>query len=186
MSEKITIRKVGRKDMPSKFKEGDTYAMTTVLDSKKRKMTAFGKWAESWKEGDEVDVIIKEKTWKDKDGFEQVSLNLDDPNKKPFTPRGGGGFNPTISAYNSAAMFAIAMAVSGTKKKLTLADLDKIAEHIKENFGTPAVTEEKKDDVPSVDVEKDEKKTKKEDKVKDDDFDEDDEDFDEEDDEDPF
>ena len=186
MSEKITIKKIGRKDMPSKFKEGDTYAMTTVLDSENRKMTAFGGWAENWKVGDTPNVIIKEKTWKDKDGFEQVSLNLDNPDKKPFTPRGGGGgFNPTISAYQSAATFALALATSG-KKKLTLADLDKIADHIKEKFGTPA-TEEKKDDVPTVDVEKDEKKTSKKKKEKDPDFDDDEEVEDEDDDDDdPF
>ncbi len=176
---KITIKKVGRKDMPSKFKEGETYKMTTVLDDKNRKMTAFGQWAENWKVGDEVEVTIKEKTWRDKDGFEQTNLNLDNPNKKPFTPR-GGTFNPAISAYNSAAMFAIALAVSGAKKKLNLADLDRIAEHIKAKFDAFSTTE-KKDDVPEVDVEKEDKSKPKE---KDDDFDEEVEEDD--DDDDPF
>ncbi len=177
MSEKITIKKIGRKDMPSKFKEGETYKMTTILDDKSRKMSAFGAWAEGWNVGDEVEVDIKEKSWKDKDGFEQINLNLDNPNKKPFTPRGGGNFNPLISAYNSAAMFAIALAVSGSKKKLTLADLDKIAEHIKSKFDSTTTTTEKKEGVPEVDVEKEQKTNSK----KDEDFDDDDEE-----DEDPF
>lgn len=182
MAEKITIKKIGRKDMPSKFKEGETYKMTTILDDNNRKMTAFGQWAEGWKVGDEVEVDVKEKTWRDKDGFEQTSLNMDNPNKKPFTPRGGGNFNPMISAYQVAATFALALATSG-KKKLSLEDLDKIAEHVKSKFGSTTETE-KKDDVPEVDVEK-EGKGKKKKVEKDDDFDdEEDEDVEEEDDDD--
>lgn len=156
MSEKITIKKIGRKDMPSKFKEGETYKMTTILDDKNRKMTAFGGWAEGWEVGNEVEVNVVPKTWKDRDGMEQNSLNLENPNKQPFTPRGGGGFNPTISAYQSAATFALALATAG-KKKLTLEDLDKIAEHIKSKFDTtsPVSTES----VPEIDVEKEEKTT---------------------------
>ena len=191
MPEKITIKKIGRKDMPSKFKEGDTYKMTTVLDDKNRKMTAFGKWAENWSVGDNVEVNIKEKTWRNKDGFEEVSLNLDNPNKQAYIPRGGAGAsggsfnNPVISAYSSAAMFAVALAVSGAKKKLTLADLDKIADHIKSKFGVTDSTE-KKDDVPVIDVEKEEKQKPKKKEEKDPDFDDDAEDDDEDDDEDPF
>lgn len=168
MSEKITIAKLARKDMPSKFKEGDTYKMTTILDNNKRRMTAFGRWAEGWNIGDEVEVNIKTKTWRDKDGFEQTSLNLDNPNKQPFVPRGGGGgggaVNPMIGIYNSAVIFAVALAVSDAKKKLTLEDVDKIANHIKTKCDEGTTDNvEKKAEVPKVDVEKDQKRNSNDD-----------------------
>lgn len=174
MSEKITIQKIGRKDMPSKFKEGETYKLTTILDEKGRKMAAFGKWAEGWKVGDVIEAQIKEKKWTDKEGFEQVGLSLENPNKQTFTPGGiKSNFNPTISAYNNAVLFAIALGVSGSKKKITLEDLDKIATHFLGKFDTSTTTATT-DNVPTVDVAKEEKQAPK--KVKDDDFDEEEDD----------
>lgn len=191
MSEKITIKKIARKDMPSKFKEGDTYKMTQVIDIEGRKMTAFGKWAENWKEGDTPDVIINKKSWKDRDGFEQISLNLENPNKSTGSFGGGSrkttSFNPMLTIYNSAAMFAVALAVSGTKKKLKLEDLDRIAEHIKEKTSETSEAIETKE-VPSVDVDKEtnKKKTKVKDEEELDIEEESDEDDDFDDDEDGF
>lgn len=160
--EKIKIKKISRKELPSKYKEGETYALMTILDHKNRKLTAFGKWAEGWKEGDVVEVIVKEKTWRDKDGFDQVSLNLDNPNKKPFTPGfGGRGFNNKASAYNSAVMYMIAVGLSGEKKKVTLEAVDTVATHFLSKIDTNTETSVETTNVRTVDVEEDEKPAKK-------------------------
>src|SRR3989304_5473858 len=106
--EKIKIVKVGRKQQPSKFKPGETYSITTMLDDKGRKLAAMGAWGEKWVVGDVVEASIEEKKWTDKDGFEQISMNLVNPNKKEFTPRSGGGsyMNPIVVSYQLAASLA--------------------------------------------------------------------------------
>ena len=74
---KIKIAKIGRKEMPSKFKEGETYSITTILDEiSGRKGAAMGKFADGWKIGDTVEGIWEKRTWKDKDGFAQESWNI--------------------------------------------------------------------------------------------------------------
>lgn len=187
--EKIKIKKIGRKDMPSKYKEGETYALMTVLDHKNRKLTAFGKWAEGWKVDDVVEVNIVEKTWRDKDGFEQVNLNLENPNKGQFTPGGGrgGGFNFAASAYNNAVMYLIAVGLSGEKKKVTLEEVDKVAAYfltkISSGSGTPVAETTK---VKTVDVEEDIKPLKKKAKAADEEFEEAEETTEETEEEDPF
>ena len=142
--EKIKIVKLGRKQQPSKFKPGEMYSITTIMDDKNRKLTSMGKWGEEWKVGDEIEAIIEEKKWTDKDGFEQVGLNLKDPNQKPFTPRSGGGsyMNPIVVSYQLAA--ALAPLFFSDKKKITLADVDKLAEELKKRIevtSTPSSTQ---------------------------------------------
>ncbi len=164
MPEQITIKNIGRKEQASKFREGETYKITTVLDEKGRKLSATGQWAENWKIGDTVDVEIEEKKWTDKDGFENTSLNLKNPNQKQFTPRGGGGaqVSPVIIAYQLAAQ--LAPLFFSDKKKIKLEDVDKLAEELKKRIdsSTPTETqkEEKKDTTPDINVDdvKEEKK----------------------------
>jgi len=159
--EKIKIVQLGRKSQPSKFKPGEMYAITTIMDDKNRKLGAMGAWAEKWVVGDVIEGTIVEKKWTDKDGFEQVSLNIENPNKKEFSPRGGGSYsNPVIVSYQLAATLA-PLFFEG-KKKLTLADIDSLAAELKkridvvpaasapEQKSTPVA--EKKEVVPEVSV----------------------------------
>ena len=163
--EKITIKKIGRKQQPSKFKPGETYTITTIMDEKGRKLVAMGGWSDNWKVDDVIEVEITEKKWTDKDGFEQISLNLTNPNKKAYT----GGFtpNPMIVSYTIAAQLA-PLFFADSKKKVKLEDIDKLAEEIKKRIIT--VSNASKEDVPKVDVEKEETANTKDDI----DFDEDD------------
>ena len=164
--EKIKITKIGRKIQPSKFKPGETYNITTVLDEKGRKLVAMGAWADNWKIGDEIEVEVSEKKWTDKDGFEQTNLNLTNPNKKPWSGGGSGG-NPLIASYQIAVQFA--PLYFAEKKKVTLEDIDKLAEEIKKRISIVSVAT--KEDVPKVDVEKEETKKKDSKEEEDDDFD---------------
>ena len=135
-TEKIKIVKIGRKQMPSKFKPGDMYNITTIMDDKGRKLSAFGAWADTWQVGSEVEGIIVEKKWTDKDGFEQISLNIDNPNKKTFVPgKGGYGQNPTITAYQIAADLAPLLYAG---KNVKLADIDALVDELKKRFDIPA------------------------------------------------
>jgi len=160
MSEKIKITKIGRKSMPSKFKPGDTYNITTVMDEKSRKLVGMGPWTDNWKEGDEIEVIVTEKKWTDKDGFEQVGLNLTDPNKKAFVQRGGDGstVSPLIVSYQLAA--SLAPLLFAGKKKVMLTDIDALAKELKSRIdvsATPAAPDVKEEaKVPVVDVAKEE------------------------------
>jgi len=173
--EKIKITKIGIKQQPSKFKPGETYSIVTILDTKNRKMTAMGKWAEGWKVGDIIEAEVKEKKWTDKDGFEQTNLALDNPNKQAFTPR-GGGFNPMINAYQIAA--ELAPLLFAGKKKVELEDIDKLAIAIKSRFDAaqpaavaPAVEVPKKEKVKEIDVDKEDEKSDDDLEVTDDDDD---------------
>lgn len=153
MSEKIKIVKIGRKQQPSKFKPGETYNITTLMDEQNRKLVAMGRWADNWKIGDVIEANIEEKKWTDKDGFEQISLNLKNPEQKPFTPFGGGQkTNPIVIAYQLAA--SLAPLFFGDKKKITLADVDKLAEELKKRIDVPTTTEEvkKEEKVPEINV----------------------------------
>lgn len=162
--EKIKIVKLGRKQQPSKFKPGETYSITTVMDEKNRKLAAMGAWGEKWQVGDEIEAIVEEKKWTDKDGFEQVNMNLKNPNQKDFIPRGSGSYvNPVVVAYQLAA--SLAPLFFSEKKKITLADIDKLAEELKKRIEVTSVTPvtsaqpeaeatKKKEDVPEVDVDK--------------------------------
>jgi len=168
--EKITIVKIGRKSQPSKFKPGETYNITTVMDDKNRKLVAMGAWADSWKIGDVIEVEISEKKWTDKDGFEQTSLNLANPNKKPWTGGQGGGTNPTTASWQIAAQLAPLFFVD-SKKKIKLDDISALADEIKKRISTPDAASTEK--VKEIDVTKDEQPVAKSAvKVKDEDFDE--------------
>lgn len=159
---KIKIKKIGRKQMPSKFKEGETYNITTVLDEiSGRKGAAMGQFADSWKVGDEVDGIWEKKTWKDKDGFEQENWNIKNPVKKEFKGGGGGGSTwapkkPSIvDAYTVAAVLA---PVLFKDKKIKLDDISKLADELMKRFSasTPT-TDTSKDTVAEIDLDKEEK-----------------------------
>ena len=157
--EKIKIVKIGRKQQPSKFKPGETYTITTIMDEKNRKLVAMGAWGEKWQVGDVIDASVEEKKWTDKDGFEQISLNLKNPNQTAFTPRGGSYFNPVVVSYQLAASLA-PLFFSG-KKKVTLANIDELAAELKKRIEvSPAAStqtpEPKKKEVPTVDVDKEE------------------------------
>jgi len=165
--EKITIVKIGRKAQPSKFKPGETYNITTVMDDKNRKLVAMGAWADGWKIGDIIEVEVSEKKWTDKDGFEQTSLNIANPNKKPWTG-GGSGANPTIASWQIAAQLA-PLFYADAKKKVKLDDIASLADEIKKRISIPEASTEK---VKEIDVTKEEKATTNV-KAKDTDFDED-------------
>jgi len=160
MTEKLKILKIGRKQQPSKFKPGETYSITTILvpecsKGKNQKLTAMGQWSEGWKEGDEIEGIIEEKKWTDKDGFEQTNFSLTNPNKKEFTPYGSKTFNPLITAYQIAA--SLAPLIFANKKKVMLEDIDKLALAIKEklNVQIPSTPEKDKEEkVKEIDVDK--------------------------------
>lgn len=171
--ETIKIVKLGRKEQPSKFKEGDTYNITTILDAKNRKLAAMGKWADSWKVGDEVEAIIEEKKWTDKDGFEQTSLRLKNPNASPGGFRGGRPVSPWVSAYTVAATL---LPLITSKKKLAISDFDQLAIALKDRMENGPAGGTKTDATPEVDVNDDvEVETKKESKNEDVDDDDDDE-----------
>ncbi|MFA5395005.1 MAG: hypothetical protein WC346_03200 [Methanogenium sp.] len=163
--EKIKIVKIGRKQQPSKFKPGETYSITTIMDEKNRKLVAMGAWGEKWQVGDVIEASVEEKKWTDKDGFEQISLNLKNPNQSAFTPRGGSYFNPVVVSYQLAASLA-PLFFSG-KKKVTLANVDELAAELKKRIEVkqtpaPAAVPEKKE-VPTVDVDKEETTEEEED-----------------------
>ena len=163
MIEKLKIIKIGRKQQPSKFKPGETYSITTILvpecsKGKNQKLTAMGQWSEGWKEGDEIEGIVEEKKWTDKDGFEQTNFSLTNPNKKEFTPYGSKSFNPLITAYQIAA--TLAPLIFAKKKKVMLEDIEKLALAIKEKIDVqPASTTEvaKEEKVKEIDVDKEDK-----------------------------
>ena len=108
-TEKIKIVKIGRKQQPSKFKPGETYSITTIMDDENRKMAAMGKWADGGKIGDVIEAEVESKTYTDKDGFQQTSLNLKNPNPSSFSGKGGFGVSiKTIwsNSYTIAASLA--------------------------------------------------------------------------------
>lgn len=157
-TEKIKITRIGRKQQPSKFKPGETYSITTLMDDKGRKLSAMGKWAEGWKEGDVIEAIVEMKTWTDKDGFEQTNLSLKNPNQQTFSPR-GSMFNPLISAYQIAATLAPLLFAS--KKKVMLKDVDDLAEEIRKRLSAipvapVAITESKEAKMKEINVDAEE------------------------------
>ena len=181
---KIKITKIGKKQQPSKFKEGDTYTIATIMDEYTgRKASGFGKWTDDWKEGHEFNGIWVANNWKDKDGFEQKGWNIENPDKKEYTgPRGGAAATLTIiHAYTIAA--ALAPVIFADKKKIVMSDIEKLVEAVKTKLDASAPnaeekTEEKKK-VKDIDVDKEDKKSSEKTG--------DDEDFDvDEDDDDPF
>ena len=154
MSEKITIVKLASKQQPSKYKPGETYSIITILDDKNRKLTAMGKWAESWKVGDVSDVLVDERKWKDRDGFDQTGFSLKNPNAQEF----GKGFKPRnimIDAYTIAA--ALMPVVHKTTKKVTMKEVDELAGYIKGKLETSTQAGSapvSAPAVPSIDVNK--------------------------------
>lgn len=120
---------IGRVSNPSKYKEGETYEVTTVIDQTGRRLTATGNWAKDWKQGDEIEVNVESSKWfNKKTGIEETSLRLVDPNKKPWVPRA----NPNwYYAYDLALK---AMTYAGQFKAFdnaTLTVLDKWADYFK-------------------------------------------------------
>ena len=143
MSEAVNIKiaKVGRKQMPSKFKEGDTYNITTIMDEiTGRKGVAMGTFADSWKIGDTVQGIWEEKKYTDKDGFEQKSWNIKNPEQKKFT--GGSSYGPRkatlVDAYTIAA--TLAPLLFKDKKTLKFSDISKLADEVMKKIETAPAT----------------------------------------------
>lgn len=159
---KIKISKIGRKQMPSKFKEGETYNITTIMDEiTGRKGVAMGTFADSWKVGDTVEGIWEEKKYTDKDGFEQKSWNIKNPNKKEF--KAGSSFGPRkatlVDAYTIAAL--LAPVLYKDKKTLKFSDIAKLADEVMKKVEVvPAAPAAEK--VKTVDLDKEEKTGKKE------------------------
>lgn len=150
MPEKITIVKLGRKQQPSKYKQGETYTITTVMDDKNRKLTAMGKWSDNWKIGDVIEANVENKKWTDKDGFEQTSLALKNPVQSTFQ---SFKKNTLIDAYHIAA--ALAPVVYSAKKKVVMEDIDKLAEYVKGKIDattTQPLAAPASDNVPTMDV----------------------------------
>lgn len=171
--ETITIKKLGRKQLPSKFKPGETFSITNVLDEKGRKMAGMGAWTEGWKVGDTLEVEIEEKKWTDKDGFEQTSMNLKNPNQKQFVPN--QRTNPKVALYQIAA--GLAPLFFKDKEKVTMEDIRKLVKALEKEIegfssSSTASTEVKKDTTPEVKID--------DDSEDDDDFDEEDSDDSEE------
>ena len=169
---KIKIAKIGRKEMPSKFKEGETYSITTVLDEVSgRKGAAMGKFADGWKIGDTVEGIWEKRTWKDKDGFAQESWNIKNPNAT--TGGKGGSWGPRkatiVDSYTVAA--ALAPILFKDKKTIKLDDISALADALMKKFGASVSESEKKAVGADVDLNKEEVQTKKDVVKKDSDFD---------------
>lgn len=170
---KIKIAKIGRKEFPSKFKEGETYNITTIQDELTgRKGAAMGKWADAWKVGETIEGVWEKRTYKDKDGFEQESWNIKNPEQKP-AGKGSGSWAPKKPTLVDAYQIAAALSpILFRDKKIKLDDITKLADEIMKrlNAATPAVDAQKpagKD----VDLNKEETVAKKpETKKKDDDF----------------
>lgn len=178
---KIQIEKLGRKSMPSKYKEGDTYSITTIKDSiTGRKGSAIGGWADNWKEGDSVEAIWSPREFTDKDGFTQKTWSLENPNKNTKTGSWGPKKPTLVDAYMIAAALAPVLFKEG---KVNLDKITKLADEVfKKISGTVASST----GVTDIDVSESEKSpvTKKPTKKVDSDFDVEDEDDTEEDD--PF
>jgi hypothetical protein len=158
-TEQIKIVQIGRKQLPSKFKPGETFTITTVMDDKNRKLAALGQWSEGWKEGDTIEGIIEEKQWTDKDGFQQTSLNIKNPNQQTFVPypapAAQTATNPSLVFYEIAAQ--LAPLLFKDKKGVKLDDIDKLVAELKKRIEgntsapTPA-SAPAADNTPSVNV----------------------------------
>jgi hypothetical protein len=167
--EKITIKKLKRQDMPSKFKEGDTYKLTTVLDDKGRKMSATGKWAENWKAGDVIEANVEQSKWVDRNGNENINLKLTNPNPSTFN-RG----NFASRTHVDAALIAVQMFPLVSKKKASVDSIFELAEEIKAKLdemkkNTAAGKSSKSVDVEEEwdDEEEEKPKNKKDDDIED-------------------
>ena len=118
--EKITISQISRKQQPSKNNPGTTYTITNVKDANEKVYSAFGRWAEGWKEGDIVEANVVEKEITGFDGFSKKVFNLENPN--PLTNR----FGPR-NLWPQAYDLALNMAVNTKDLELTMDVIDRFA-----------------------------------------------------------
>jgi len=177
--ETITVKKlVGRKVIPG---SSGPFTNTTIVDVKGRTISAAGTWAEGWVEGGSYDVeeIVKGFS---KDGKREF-LNA----KKPISEskKATGGYsnyskpatqpqNNTFLAYQLAIQFASIQYVG--KKAPKLSTLDEVAEHFKSKLEVATTPIQKQDDVPTVELNKEETTVKTPEVVEDVPADEEDED----------
>ena len=56
---RLKIVKIKREEKPSRYKRGKTFSSVVFMDEENRKIKAMGKWTKKWKEGDEVDGVLK-------------------------------------------------------------------------------------------------------------------------------
>jgi len=148
MTETIQIKKLGRKPMPSKFEEGQTYSMTQVIDAKNRKMTGFGSWTENWKVGDEISVNVTKSDYTDKNGITKISLKLENPN--PSSQQRGQQNDPNKISHINQLGWEIASNLASTlfsnRKSVTLNDIEGLVDAIKLKL------DPSKKSVPEIDV----------------------------------
>lgn len=145
--EQIKITNVTRKQMPSKYQEGQFYTLTTIIDDKGREMTGSGKWTEGWQIGQTIDVNVVQGQWTDKDGFPHVSLKLENPNPAAAGGQGGKKFYPQRSKMVDFYTLAIQMLpLFKTSSPITLDYVHDLAMAIKKKIdvvenAAPAQTE---------------------------------------------
>lgn len=157
--------------MASKFKEGETYNITNILDEiSGRKGAAMGAWADGWKVGDTVEAIWEKRTWKDKDGFEQESWNLKNPNANKGGRGGGSSWGPRKATIMDAYQIAATLAplLYKDKKSLKFDDIVKLADEVMKKIGAAAAPDTKKAEGKDVDLNKEEAPKKKAAKADDD------------------
>jgi len=154
---KIKIAKLTTKVMPSKFKEGETYNMTTVLDEiSGRKGTAMGAFADAWKVGDTVDGIWEKRTYKDKDGFDQESWNIKNPAPKVYGGQ-SGTWAPKKPTIVDAYTIAVALVpVFFKDKKVKLDDVARLADEVMKKLVATAPADAAKPAGKDVDLNKEE------------------------------
>jgi len=56
---RLKIVKIKREEKPSRYRRGKTFSSVVFMDEGNRKIKAMGKWTKKWKEGDEVDGVLK-------------------------------------------------------------------------------------------------------------------------------
>ena len=177
--ETITVKKlVGRKVIQG---SSGPFTNTTIQDVKGRTISAAGTWAEGWVEGGSYDVSEIAKNFS-KDGT-KVFLNA----KRPITEgrKATGSYsnyksaaqpqNTTFLAYQLAIQFASIQYVG--KKAPKLNTLDEVAEHFKSKLEVATTPIQKQDDVPTVELNKEETTVKTPEVVEDVPADEEDEDI---------
>ena len=146
--ETIKIKKLGRKQMPSKYREGQTYAMTQIIDAQNRKMTGFGPWTENWKIEDEISANITKSDFTDRNGITKTSLKLENPN--PSSQQRGQQYDTNRIPYVDRLGWEIASKLApilfSGQKGVKLSDIEKLVIAIKSKL------DPSKESVPEIDI----------------------------------
>ena len=156
--ENITITQLNRSSMSGQYGQ---YNRVFVVDEKGRKISALGKWADNWKVGDVISVIIETSNGVDKQtGNPIVYLNAKNPNPKPapnFSKSSKSSPESTLVTSYKLASALLPVFFSKIKASPTLKDLDDLATQIKsrispiqdqQKVSTPVVPEINLDEAP--------------------------------------